>query len=239
MTAGRDTVARRDILRLVGAGSVAILAGCTGTDDDESEGESAPEPEAVDVSEDATWRTATLADVTTDEEFRVEDAEKPVIVHTFAVDCAVCRSQHREFDTIYESADTDVEIVDLTIDPNDNPEDIRAHADEEGYEWRFGVASDEVTGSLSSDFGREVTSSASSPVIIVCPDGGVYRLEKKVDAEHFESILTDACGSTDSSGSDDTNGSDDSGNSSNASNSSDSDDSGDAADSNDSSDSSA
>ncbi|ADB60049.1 hypothetical protein Htur_1157 [Haloterrigena turkmenica DSM 5511] len=222
MTTGRDTVARRDILQLVGAGSVAALAGCTGDDGDESNEESAPEPEAVDVSEDATWRTAALTDVTTDEEFSVEDTERPVIVHTFAIGCAVCRSQHREFDTVYESDDVDVEIVDLTIDPNDNPEDIRAHADEEGYEWRFGVASDEVTGSLSSDFGREVTSSASSPVIVVCPDGGVYRLEKKVDAEHFESILADVCGPVDSSGSDD------SGNStgeSNATNSSDSDDS--------------
>ncbi|QRV15866.1 redoxin domain-containing protein [Haloterrigena salifodinae] len=229
MTIGRDTIPRRNMLRVVGAGSIAALAGCAGTDDESNE-ESAPEPEAVDVSEDATWRTASLTDVTSGEEFRVEDAERPVIVHTFSTGCAVCRSQDREFDALYPNAD--VEIVDLTIYSNDDPETLRSYANEEGYEWRFGTATDEVTSDLISDFGREVTSSANSPVIVVCPSDGVYRLEKKVDAEHLESILADVCGPADSNGSDD---SGDTSNSSDAGNSSDSDDSGDATDSDDSS----
>lgn len=233
MTTGRDTIPRRNVLRVVGAGSIAALAGCSGTDDGESTDEPAPEPEAVDVSEDATWRTASLTDVTSDEEFRVEDAERPVIVHTFSTGCAVCRSQDREFGALYPNAD--VEIVDLTIYSNDDPETLRSYANEEGYEWRFGTATDEVTSDLISDFGREVTSSANSPVIVVCPNDGVYRLEKKVDAEHLESILADVCGPVDSSGSDETTGSGDSGNSSDAGNSSDSDDAGDATDSDDSS----
>ncbi|WP_339104306.1 hypothetical protein [Haloterrigena salinisoli] len=198
MTTGRDTVARRNILRLVGAGSVAALAGCTSTDGDESDEEPAPEPEAVDVSEEATWRTTALTDVTTGEEYRIEEFDRPVIVHTFATGCAVCQSQHSDFGDFYPNAD--IEIVDLTIDPNDEPEDLRNYADEEGYDWRFGTATDEVTSALASDFGQEVYSSASSPVILDCGDGSeVYTLEKRVDANHLESILADVCGSADSS----------------------------------------
>lgn len=195
MSTGHSTIARRNVLQWVGAGSIAALAGCTGNDDEPDE-ESAPEPEAVDVSESTTWRTASLTDVTTDEEYRIEEFDRPAIIHTFAVDCAVCQAQHGEFDDFLSSAGVDAEIVDITIDPKDDPDDLRTHAEEEGYEWRFTVAPDEVTGDLSSDFGREVFSSADSPVIIDCPSGDVYRVDKIVDAEHLESILADVCGTS-------------------------------------------
>lgn len=192
------TVDRRRMLQLVGTGSMAAFAGCAGGDDtSESEpaGQTASEsePEAVTVEDDATWRTATLTDVTTGDEFRITDFDRPVIVHTFARGCAACHSQQREFDALYANGGTDVEIVDLTIDPNDNPEDIQTYADEDGFDWRFGNSPEKVTGSLVEYFGQEVTVSAASPVIIVCPDGGTYRLDKVVDASDLESALGTVC----------------------------------------------
>lgn len=192
---GRSQFERRRLLRGLGTGAVAGFAGCLGSDDgtdgdDGSEADSL-EPEPVDVAADATWRTATLEDATTGEEFRIDAFDRPVLVHTFAIGCAVCAAQHDEFAALYGSAD--VEIVDLTTDPYESQAAVRTHAEEEGFDWRFGVTPDEVIGSLTQDFGAEVTSSASSPVILTCPGGETYRLEKKVDAAELETVLEEHC----------------------------------------------
>lgn len=189
------TVDRRRLLRGLGAGSVATLAGCVaggdgneGNSDDGNGDDESVDPEPVDVDESATWRTATLEDVTTGEEFTVDEFERPAIVHTFAVGCAVCHSQHKQFVDLRESG-TGVEIVDLTIDPDYPPERVSEHAADEGFGWRFGVSPEDVTSSLVDDFGQEVTSSASSPLVLVYPDGDTYRLEKVVEADPLASVI--------------------------------------------------
>lgn len=185
------SVDRRRILQAVGGGSVIALAGCIG-DDDDDEDEDDPDPEAVDVDPDATWRTATLEDVTTGEEFAIADFDRPVVVHTFTRGCAACHSQQRDFDDL-EGSDADVEIVDLTIDPATDADDLRSYVDDNGFDWRFGVSPEPVIGSLVSDFGQDAASAARSPVVVTCPDGETYRLDKVVNAEPLESVIADVC----------------------------------------------
>lgn len=196
MTSGdSEETDRRRFLWAIGVGATATLAGCAsddGDDTDDEEEDDEPTPQAVSVDADATWRTQPLTDATTDEEVRIEAVDGTVIVHTFSTGCAVCHAQHREFAALTETRD-DVEIVDITIDPNDDPEELRTYADEEGYDWRFVVAEQSITGSLTADFGQEVTSSSQSPVVIRCPDGEVYRLEKIVDAEDLAAVIDDVC----------------------------------------------
>ena len=199
---GRSRLDRRTLLSGLGASAVAGFAGCLGSDggdggdggdegdDGESEAETV-EPQPVDVSDGALWRTATLEDATTGEEFTIDELDGPVVVHTFAVGCAVCAAQHDEFEQLHANAD--VELVDITTDPYESEEEVRDHAEEEGFDWRFSVATDDVTGSLSRDFGEEIKVSASSPVILVCPGGDVFRLQKVVDAGDLESILEEHC----------------------------------------------
>lgn len=193
----RSGIDRRRLLRAAGASALVAIAGCAGDDGDDAEGESDDEedadPESVDVPEDATWRTASLADVTTDEEFRIADLDRPAVVHTFARGCAVCHAQQREFGEFYATAESDVEIVDLTIDPNDDPDEIREYAEEDDFGWRFGTSPERVTGSLVDSFGQDVTVSAASPVVLVCPGGEVYSLEKVVDGDQLESVLAEVC----------------------------------------------
>ncbi|WP_247002102.1 TlpA family protein disulfide reductase [Halosolutus gelatinilyticus] len=189
----RGPVDRRRVLQVVGTSALASIAGCI-SDDGGTDGEGGEDvnPESVDVADDATWRTASLTDVTSDEEFRVADFDRPAIVHTFSRGCTACHAQQKQFADFYATAG-DVEIVDLTIDPNDDPEKIRTYASEDGFEWRFGTSTEDVTRSLIDDFGRDVTTSAASPVIVVCPNGGVYSLDKVVDAGPLESVLDGNC----------------------------------------------
>lgn len=192
---GEGTVDRRTLLRGLGAGSIVTLAGCAagdggngGSSDDGNGDDESIEPEPVAVDESATWRTATLEDVLTGETFAIEEFDRPAVVHTFAVGCAVCHSQHRQFVDL-QASETDVEIVDLTIDPDYPPERVSEHATDEGFDWRFGVSPEAVTSSLVDDFGQEVTVSASSPLVLVYPNGDTYRLEKIVDADPLASVI--------------------------------------------------
>lgn len=190
---GRSTLDRRTVLASIGAGSLAALAGCTGDDDGDEDDESRVEPEAVDVDESATWLTTTVTDELTGDEFTIGDFDQPVVVHRFTIGCAVCHSQHYEFDEFTTATSADAEIVDLTIDPHVSSDDLRSYADEDGFEWRFGVSSEAMTRSLVSDFGREMNSSSASPILVVCPNGETYRVGKIVDAAELESVIEDVC----------------------------------------------
>ena len=189
---GRNALDRRTVLTSIGAGSLSALAGCTSDDDDEDD-ESHVEPEAVDVDESATWLTASVTDELTGDEFVIGEFEQPVVVHRFTIGCAVCHSQHHEFDEFDSRTDVDAEIVDLTIDPRVSSDDLRSYAAEDGFEWRFGVSSEAMSGSLVSEFGQEMNSSTASPILVVCPTGETYRFDKIADADELESVIDDVC----------------------------------------------
>ena len=169
---------RRSFIRALGAGGVAAMTGCLGTDENEDGGED--------------WQSQTLEDTTTGTEFHIGDFENPVIVHTFAANCLTCARQQTEFRVLWDQRD-DFEIVELSIDPNDTPEDLTDHAEAAGLEWRVGVAPESVTGQLVDEFGQAVTVSAQSPIIIVCPDGTTDTLSKIAGPDEIESTIEDAC----------------------------------------------
>jgi len=182
----RDRFGRRQLL---GALALGTLAGCLDSTDSSDNDEDDLEPEPVSVDPEAPWRTTTLEDAT-GESITPASSDNPVLLHTFSTGCAACQSQHREFDAVSGSAT----IVDLSIDPNEGDERLRDYAEDEGYDWHFAVASEDVTQSLIEEFGQEVTSSATSPVIVDCGDESVYRLEKVIDSEDLEGVLADRCG---------------------------------------------
>lgn len=167
---------RRNVLRAIGAGSVAALAGCLGGNGEDVED----------------WRTASLEDATSGESFRVADIESPTLVHTFAVNCLTCRSQQGEFVTLWGQRD-DFEIVELSVDPNDSPEAIASHAEAMGLDWRLGVAPEPVVGSLVEEFGQVMSVSAQSKVVLECPDGTTATRSKVSSSADLASALEDTC----------------------------------------------
>lgn len=175
---------RRAVLGLAGT-SIAAFAGCLGVLNEGSED--------VQVEEDAAWLTTPLTDVTTDEEFVIGEIDQPVFVHPFGEWCSTCRSQQGDFDTLYERRGDEITIVDITIEEDEGPDLIRQHAEENGFEWRFAVAPEEVTASLVEDFGNTVTSPPSSPVVLRCPGGNTRRIAKIADVSTLESELDENC----------------------------------------------
>jgi thiol-disulfide isomerase/thioredoxin len=173
---------RRAVLGLAGT-SLAALAGCLGVLNDEAE----------EVEEDAAWLTTPMTDVTTGEEFVIGEIEQPVFLHLFGEWCSTCRNQQGQLDTLYERRGEEVTIIDVTIEEDEGPDLIRQHAEENGFEWTFAVAPQEVTASLSDAFGVNVTIPPNSPVILRCPGGTTKKVPKVAQAGTLEDELTSTC----------------------------------------------
>jgi thiol-disulfide isomerase/thioredoxin len=121
------------------------------------------------------WRTATLRDVTTGEDFRIADLEgKVVAIEAMAIWCSTCRIQQLEAQAALAEVDSpDVVYLSLDIDPNERADELAEYARREGFDWRFVVASREVARSLVASFGDQVLSAPATPVIVLGPDGAV------------------------------------------------------------------
>jgi thiol-disulfide isomerase/thioredoxin len=192
-----DWLTRRTLLAATGA---AALAGCVSDDSGGNSGSNGaptdeePEGGVTGESQDRpTWQTTTLEDTTTGETFTIAEFDTPVVLHTFATWCSTCERQQNNIDNLQERRD-DVAFVDLTIDENDNGDDVASHAQNKGFEWRFGVSPADVTSGLVDDFGQSVTVAPQSPVIVVCPDGGAHKVGKVVSADDIEAAINASCG---------------------------------------------
>jgi hypothetical protein len=209
-------LSRRTVLAAAGAG-VAALAGCVSGDDgggdDGTDGGERSAGGSTDNTGDGgntgnggdtdngsdtsgsrpAWQTTSFQDARTGETLTVAEADGPVVLHTFATWCSICHSQQQNLDTLHERRGDEVTMVDLTIDENDNPDDVAAHADNNGFDWRFGVAPAEMTGSLVDDIGDRVVFAPQSPVIVVCPDGTAEALGKGISADAIGDAIDSNC----------------------------------------------
>ena len=190
-------LSRRTLLVAAGAGAAA-LAGCVSGDDgtsDSSTGDST-NGGATDSSPDSTrpaWQTTTFEAARTGESLSVAEADGPVVLHTFATWCSVCHDQQQNLDTLHERRGEELTLVDLTIDENDDPDDVAAHAEDNGFDWRFGVAPTGMTSSLVDDVGDRVVFAPQSPVVVVCPDGTTETLGKGASADTIAETLDSTC----------------------------------------------
>jgi thiol-disulfide isomerase/thioredoxin len=116
---------------------------------------------------------ASLRDVVTGEEFRIADLQgKVVVIEAMAIWCTTCRVQQGEAQAaLAEVASADVVYISLDVDPNERAEDLAEYARREGFDWRFVVASAEVSRSLAVTFGDQILSPPATPIVILGPDG--------------------------------------------------------------------
>lgn len=183
-----DSRTRRDLLALV-AGGCGALAGCLGSDDGETDDDEPDDGESVD------WRAEELTDATTGESFSISEFDEPVVLHTYATWCGTCQNQHREIETLDERAGGTFVAVELNVDPDEDTETIRDHAENYGFDWRFAVSSPEMTEALTDEFGSAMAVPSQSPIIVVCPDGEVHVLDDDfvMDAADIETAIESDC----------------------------------------------
>ncbi len=124
---------------------------------------------------DAPWRTTPMRDVATGAEFTIEGlAGKTVVIEPMAIWCVSCRQQQAEARVALSLlASTNVIYVSLDIEPNESEADLADYAAQHGFDWRFAVAPTTVARSLAVEFGDQILSPPSTPLIFIAPDGTI------------------------------------------------------------------
>jgi len=117
-----------------------------------------------------------LVDVVSGETFTLGElaADAPVLVETMAIWCSTCLTQQRQVVRAHEQAE--FHSVGIDVDPNEDPEDLSAYAEREGFDWRFVKADAELVKLLTDRYGFGVTNPPSTPTFIVA-NGEVRALE--------------------------------------------------------------
>ena len=134
-----------------------------------------------------------LEDVSSGDEFSVNDFSEPVLVETFAVWCPICTRQQQEVKKLHETR-KDVVSIAVNTDPNEEKAIVKSHISKHGFDWRYAVASREFTLSLVEEFGRGIVNAPSAPVFLVCPDKKVHNLRTGVkSASELSGKIDELC----------------------------------------------
>jgi len=128
-------------------------------------------PENVDFeTSEVDWRTFELTDLDGDS-FKISDFDnKAVFVETFAVWCLNCKKQQGFITELHDELGDDVITIAIEIDPNAVESNVANYVAENGFESRYVVAPKEFTQSLVGEFGAQVVSAPSVPMLYICRD---------------------------------------------------------------------
>jgi len=97
-----------------------------------------------------------------------------VAIEPMAIWCSNCQIQQTEaVAATAATASEDLVYIGLDVDPNEQAADLAAYSEQQGFDWPFAVVSTEVARSLAAEFGDQVLSPPSTPLILVGPDGTV------------------------------------------------------------------
>jgi hypothetical protein len=78
--------------------------------------------------------------------------------------------------TELQNVDPDVTVVAIDADPNGNADAVVDHIEQNGFEGMFAVSPKELTDALVAEFGPDIISPPTSPVVLVDVESGTARL---------------------------------------------------------------
>lgn len=127
------------------------------------------------------WKVVPLNDVSTSSTFRVRDLEgKPVLLFCFTTWCSVCTAQQNEIKRLQAMSPDSFTAVGLDIDPYENEALVRKHKADNRFNGLYAVAPQELTNQLTSEFGVDIISPASAPMLLICTNGTVTKLDRGI-----------------------------------------------------------
>ncbi|MBT3721094.1 redoxin family protein [archaeon] len=141
------------------------------------------------------WINFELFDINSNSNYKISDFKgKTVLVESFAVWCPLCTKQQVVSKELHEELGDSIVAINIDTDPNEDEAAIKAHADENGFDWYYSVSPIEFTKSLIDEFGNGVVSAPSVPMILVCEDGNYRMLGRGVkSAETIKDEIAKGC----------------------------------------------
>jgi hypothetical protein len=88
-----------------------------------------------------------------------------------AIWCSNCRAQQHNVVAAHNEAD--FHSISLDVDPGEQPNDLAAYADREGFDWHFATADADLLSQLRERFGTAVAVPPGMPKILFRTDGSI------------------------------------------------------------------
>ena len=141
------------------------------------------------------WNEVPLRDVSTSRMFRVRDlAGKPVLLFSFTTWCSICTAQQNEIKRLQAMYPGSFTAVGIDIDPYENEALVRKHQADNQFYGLYAVAPPAMIKELTNEFGVEIISPASAPMVLICSNGTVTRLDRGVkSAEVLDQAIRMRC----------------------------------------------
>jgi hypothetical protein len=141
------------------------------------------------------WKAVPLRDVSTSGIFRVQDlAGKPVLLFCFTTWCSICTAQQNEIKRLQAMSPGLFTAVGIDIDPYESEDLVRKHQSDNRFYGLYAVAPPEMTYALTDEFGVDIITPASAPMLLICSNGTVTRLGRGVkSAEVLEQAIRMRC----------------------------------------------
>ncbi len=116
-----------------------------------------------------------MTDVVSGEQFTIDGLRgRTVVIEPMAIWCVNCRLQQREAKAALDSFDSsNVFYLSLGVDPNEREPELADYSVRQEFNWHFAVAPPEVSRSLADEFGAQILSPPSTPLIVIGPDGNI------------------------------------------------------------------
>jgi len=125
------------------------------------------------------WYSAALTDVNTGQVFSIqENIGKVYLVETMAVWCPVCLDQQNEVKRFHDllGERDDVESLVINIDPNEDTALLTGYTQQNGFDWLYVVASNEMIDEISLLYGSQFLNPPSAPMLIIDRNGDPHPL---------------------------------------------------------------
>jgi hypothetical protein len=141
------------------------------------------------------WKAVPLRDASTSGIFRVQDlAGRPVLLFCFTTWCSICTAQQNEIKRLQAMSPGLFTAVGIDIDPYENEDVVRKHQSDNRFYGLYAVAPPEMTYALTDEFGMDIITPASAPMLLICSNGTVTRLGRGAkSAEVLEQAIRMRC----------------------------------------------
>lgn len=139
------------------------------------------------------WFGTTFTNVSSGETFTINDFKgKVVLIENLAMWCSNCKKQQEQVKILNEliGMDEDLVSIGLDIDTNENAEDLKTYTADNGFDWIYAVASQEVTREIANLYGAQFLNPPSTPIIIVDRKGVAHPMPFGIkSAEDLKSFI--------------------------------------------------
>lgn len=129
----------------------------------------------------ASWIDFELKDVATGKKFKISDFnDKPILLESFAVWCPTCTQQQKITKKFHEEVGDSVISISLNTDPNEDESRVLEHIERNGFNWYYAISPVEFTRSLIDQFGIGIVNAPSVPMILICGNDNVKKLDSGI-----------------------------------------------------------